>query len=313
MSGILLITVINASVFSISGLGEDLSVFRVPFTHIGTRAHVEFTLKPEFNILNKGSDLRSLFWTNPFNFSLAAPVTKGFIIDIGNCERFNQSFDLYFEDGSLNMHLVGEGGIEEVYATLSNNFQIGEIAFRGSYLFGNSSEVWNYYIGNYTLVDSFLYEYQGKVFSGGLRIKFISISYECFGDIIMEKQETDTTIELPCRLSIGLSPEIFDGKTEFLFEQSFWSEVNNDYRSPYRFKVGFAKERYGVSYMFNPWYLKDIVEHRIVLSYNMPIQRLGFITLNLGCALRNKGELREFTILPEIKLTIQEIFARRRK
>ncbi len=314
MSGILfLVTIINASVFSIGGLGEDMSVFRVPFTYLDKRARLEFTLKPEFNILNKGSDFRGLFWTNPFNFDFAVPITKGFILGLGNCERFNQSFDLYFEEGNLNMHLTGEGGVEEVYASLSNDFQIGEIAFRGSYLFGNSSEVWNYYIGDYTLTDSFLYRYRGKVFSGGLRIKFISVSYECFGDIEMEKQEADTTAKLPSRLSVGLTPSIFNGKAELFFEHSFWREVDDNYRSPYRFKIGFAKESYGVSYLFNPWYLEDIVEHRIVLSYNLPIQRLGLITFNLGCALKNKNELREITLLPEIRLTIQEIFARRRK
>lgn len=310
--GLILLAIIDASIFSIGGIGEDMSVFRTPFADVYQTARIEFALRPEFNILNEARDFRSIFWTNPFNFSITAPITKGFIFGLGNLERFNQSFDVYMVRDELEMHLNGEGGIEEIYANINNNFGIGEIAFRGSYLFGNASEIWDYYINNYSLVDTFLYKYRGKIFSGGIRLKFVSVFYESFGNIVMEKQDSDTTIELPDRLSVGLSPEISGRKVNLLFEHSFWHN-NNDYRSPTRLKISFVKERLAVGYMFNPWYLKNIMEHGLDFSLNVPIKRLGSITLNFGCSLKNKDSLREFDISPEIKLTIHEIFARRRK
>jgi hypothetical protein len=311
--GLILLAIINASVFSIGGLGEDLSVFSSSFTDVYELARIDFSLKPEFNVLNKDGDFRAIFWSNPFNFSITAPVTKGFIVGCGNLERFNQSFDVYYEHDELNMHVNGEGGIEEFYVNLSNNFKVGEIALRGSYLFGNASEVWNYTIGDYYLVDSFQYKYHGKIFCGGLRIKFVSVFFETFGDIIMEKQDSDTTIDLPQRLSISLNPEIFKGKVNVIYEHSFWSDTYGDYRSPHRFRISFQKQRLGVGYMYNPWYLKNITEHGLDFSFDIPIHRLGSITLNLCCALRNKDSLREIKFLPEIKLTLKEIFARRRR
>ncbi len=310
--GIVLIVLLNASVFSVGGIGEDRSIFRMPFADVSQTARIEFTLRPEFNILNKGSDLRGIFWTHPFYFNLTVPVTKGFIFGLGNLERFNQSFDVYFEEGELEMHANGEGGIEEIYAQLSNNFGIGEMSLRGSYLFGNASEVWDYYIGAYSLADSFLYNYHGKILGAGIKIKFVELSYEGFGSVEMEKADSDTLIDLPDRLSIGFIPETFGGKLNILLEHSFWPE-HDDYRSPTRFKIGFLKKRVGISYMFNPWYLKKITEHGLDFSLNIPIQRVGSITLNLGCFLKNKGSLREITLFPEIKLTIRELFARRRK
>ena len=310
---LILVALINASIFSIGGIGQDISVFRTPFLDVFKSARIEFILKPEFNILNKGSDFRSKFSTNPFNLNLAVPVTKGFVFGLGNRERFSQSFDVYFDRDALEMHVEGEGGIEEIYVNLNNNFGIGEIAFRGSYLFGNATEIWNYYIGDYYNVDTFLYKYWGKIFCGGIRLKFVSVSYEFLGDIEWEKQNFDTTIDLPSRLAVGLHPEIFGGKVDFLFEHAFWPGDNEDYISPNRFKVSFIKERFAVGYRYNPWYLKDVNEHGLDFSLNIPIQRLGLITLNLGCSLRNKESLREINVSPEIKLTIHEIFARRRQ
>jgi len=309
---LILLVLVNASIFSIDGLGQDMSVFRTPFLHVYERARIEFSLKPEYNILNEDDEFRGKFWTNPFNFSFASPVTKGFVLGLGNLQRFDQTFDVYYDRDDLDIYLESEGGIEEIYVNLNNHFGIGEIAFRGSYLFGNTSEIWNYYIGDYYSVDTFLHKYSGKIFCGGIRLKFVSVSYEFLGDIEWEKQNSDTTIDLPSRLSVGLYPEIFDGKVSLLFEHSFMSNDNEDYRSPNRFKISFIKERFAIGYRYNPWYLKDVDEHGLDFSLNVPIQRLGSITLNLGCSLRNKGSLREINISPEIKLTINEIFARRR-
>jgi len=309
---IILIALINASVFSIGGIGEDRSIFSVPFTVDPHNALIDFTLRPEFNILNKGSDIRSIFWTHPFYFSFSVPMTKGFVFGMGNLERFNQSFDVYFEEDELEMHVNSQGGVDEVYAQLSNSFGLGEVNLRGSYLFGNALEVWDYYIGDFSLTDSFLYRYRGKIFCGGVRVKFISLAYEGLGTMEMEKADSDTTIDLPERLSIGFIPEAFGGRVNILLEHSFWSG-NNDFRSPTRFKIGFRKERVGFGYMFNPWYLKEITEHGVNFSLQIPIQQFGSIDLNLGCFLKYKGSLREICFSPEIKLTFRELFARRRK
>ncbi len=308
---VVLIVLINASVFSIEGIGEDRGLFCMPFAVDPSSARIDFVLKPEFNVLNKGSDMRGLFWTHPFYFSLSVPITRGFVFGMGNLERFNQSFDVYYEEDELKMHVNSKGGVDEVYAQLGNSFGFGEVSLRGSYLFGNASEVWDYTVGGYSLADSFLYVYRGRIFCGGVRIKFISLLYEGLGTVKMEKADADTTIDLPERLSIGFVPEAFGGRVNVLLEHSFWS--GNDYRSPTRFKVGFRKERIGFAYMFNPWYLKEITEHGVSLSFQIPIQRLGSIDLNVGCFLKYKGSLREFSFSPEFKLTFKELFARRRK
>ncbi len=309
---LILFIVINASIFSIGGIGEDRGIFGVPFTYDLQNARIEFLLRPEFNVLNKGSDVRGIFWTHPFYFNFAVPVTKGFVFGMGNLERFNQSFDVYLERDELEMHVKSKGGVDEVYAQLGNNFGIGEVSFRGSYLFGNGSEVWDYTIGDYSLSDSFLYKYRGKIFCGGVRVEFISLSYEGFGTIEMEKEDSNTTIDLPDRLALGLNPPAFGGRVNIMVEHSFWSE-NDDYRSPTRLKIDYTKNRVGIGYMYNPWYLTEVTEHGVNLSYRIPIRPFGSISLDLGCSLKHKGSLREITVLPEFKLTFQELFARRRE
>jgi len=307
---LILMAIINASIFSIDGIGEDLSIFRTPFTEVYRMAHIEFTLSPEFSVLNEGGNFRGIFWTNPFNFSFTVPITKGFVFGVGNLERLSQSFDIYFEENELEMHVVGDGGIEEIYANLNNNFGLGEIAVRGSYLFGNSWEIWDYSVGDYHLVDSMLYKYHGKIFCGGLKFNLFSLSYECFGDIVMEKANADTTINLPERLSIGLTPDLFGGKISLLFEHSFWGG-NNSYTSPNRFKIGFTKRNLSIHYFFNPWYLSEVTEHGLIVSLATPIRNLGSLTLNLKTSLKSKGSIREFKIIPQFQLTLEEIFSRR--
>lgn len=311
--GFVLIVLLNASIFSINGIGEDLGVFRTPFLELDRRASIEFTLQPEFNVLNEGGDFRSIFWTNPFEFTFTVPLTKRFIFSVGNYERYSQSFDVYLEEDELMIHLIGKGGIGEIYANLNNDFKIGKIAFRGSYLFGNPWEIWDYSIGDYYLTDTFFYKYRGRIFSGGLQINIVSVSYEFLGSIVMEKENFDTTITLPERLSIGVNPPLFGGAISLLYEHSFWRTGDNlNYISPNRFKIGFIKKRVAVNYFFNPWYLEDVTEHGVNFSLTTPIKNLGTVTLNICCSLRNKDSLREFKIIPGLKFTLNEIFGLRR-
>lgn len=320
--GTLLIFLIDASIFSLGGIGEDNSIFRDPFLGVKGKAKIELALRPEFNILIEDSDFRGLVWTNPFTLSLAIPITKGFIFGTGNLTRFTQSFDIFFSEDDLDMHLQGKGGIEEIYLSLNNDFGLGEIALRGSYLFGNVSETWHYYVSNYYLVDSFLYKYEGKIFSAGLKLRAeelfdVSLFGEAFGSVAMERQDSDTMIDLPARVSFGITPQkkFMGGKLTLFLEHSFWPDDNqiNEFQSPYRFKLGFSRERFAVSYFYNPWYLQNIAEHGIDVSLAIPMKRIGALTFDLGLSLKNKGALRELRISPEIKLILTELFARRRK
>ncbi len=310
---IIVFVVFNASIFSFDGIGEDVSVFRMPFTEVYQKTNIAFALNPEFHILTEEGNFRGIFWTNPFHFSLTVPITKGFIFAAGNYERLNQSFDIYFEEGELKMHVFGDGGIEEVYVNMGKNFGGGEVALRGSYLFGNSWEVWNYTVGDFDLVDSFLYKYHGKIFCGGLRYNLFSLSYEFLGDLTMEKAYADTTIDLPERLSLGLTPRLFGGTMNFLYEHSFWGENNPGYISPHRFKIGFTKRNLSIHYIFNPWYLSEVKEHGIIFSVTTPIRNVGSIMLSLNGFLRMKGSLKEIKIVPQLKLVLAEIFSPRRK
>jgi hypothetical protein len=296
--GALLIFLINASIFALGGIGEDNSIFRYPFLGVKGKARIELALRPEFNILSEDSDFRGLVWTNPFTLKLAIPITKGFIFGAGNLTRFNQSFDIFFSEDE------------------------GEAALRGSYLFGNASEIWHYYVSNYYLVDSFLYKYEGKIFSAGLKLRArelfdVSLFGEAFGSIVMERQDSDTMIDLPARVSFGITPQkkLMGGRLTLFLEHSFWQDDNeiNEFRSPYRFKLGFSRERFAVSYFYNPWYLQNIAEHGIDVSLAIPMKRIGTLTFDLGLSLKNKGVLRELRISPEIKLILTELFARRRK
>lgn len=308
----LIIALIGASVFSLNGLGEDMSVFRMPFTGIGSNTVISFHLKPEFTILNQGSDYRGIFWTHPFQFSLTAPIGKGFAVGFGNLERFDQSFDVYYQEDALDIYLEGAGGIDELYGTVANVFPAGEIVIRGSYLFGNATEIWQYSMGGYQLVDTFDYSYRGKAVCIGLRVKFISACYE-IGDVTVERPSTDTSLTLPQRLSLGVTPEIFGGRASLVFERAFWPG-DSDHADCNRVKLGFHKKRIGVSYQFNPWYMGDITEHGVVFDYQVPLMRgAGSVSLQLGCMLRHKDDLNEFSISPGIHLTLRELFARRRK
>ena len=309
---ILIITLFTASVFSLNGLGEDMSVFRSPFTNIGTSTNISMRLKPEFTILNQGSDFRGIFWTHPFQFSLTAPISNGFAIGLGNLERFDQSFDVYFQENALNIYLDGDGGVDELYATVAKVFPAGEIALRGSYLFGNAEEIWQYSMGGYELIDTFSYSYRGKAFCIGLRLMFFSASFET-GDMKVETATRDTSLTLPARLSFGLTHNVFVGRANLVFERSFWPEYD-DYQDCNRLKLGFHRKRTGISYHFNPWYMGGITEHGVTLDYQMPLMRgAGTVALQLGCLLRHKDDLYEWSISPGIQLTIRELFARRRK
>ena len=308
---IILIALYTASVFSLNGLGEDTSVFRSPFTNIGKTANISIRMKPEFTILNQGSDFRGIFWTHPFQFSITAPVGRGFAVGFGNLERFDQSFDIYYQDDALDIYLDGDGGIDELYGTVAQVFSIGEVAVRGSYLFGNASEIWEYSMGGYQLVDSFSYSYRGMALGIGLRLLFASAHFE-IGEVRAETQAGDTTFSLPRRLTLGLSHAIFNGQASLLYERAFWSGYD-EYRDCNRIKLSFVRTRTGIAYHFNPWYMGDIVEHGLTLDHGISIMRgAATVGLKLECAFRRKNDFNEFSISPGIHLTIRELFARRR-
>jgi len=308
-----LIFLLNASLFSLGGIGEDLGVFKTPFLESSQRAAVEFVLRPEFNVLNEGSDFRSIFWTNPFDFNLTVPFGRGFIFSVGNSERYSQAFDVYLEEEDLGLHVLGKGGISEIYANVNNDFKVGQIALRASYLFGHPWEIWEYSISNYYLTDTFSYTYRGKIFGAGLRVAFVSVAYEGLGSVTTETVTIDTTIDLPDRLSIGVNPPLFGGKLGMMYEHSFWHRnTGQNYSSPHRFKIGFEKQRIGVQYFYNPWYLEDVTEHGINFSWAIPVRNVGSAKFNISCALRSRGDLREFIIIPELQFTLREIFALRK-
>jgi hypothetical protein len=230
----------------------------------------------------------------------------------GNRERLNQSFDVFYEDSILRVNQYGEGGLEEVYVVLNKNFGIGELLISGSYLFGNSSEIWTYDMANHTLADTFAYKYRGYIFGCGIRHSLFSIAYEGLGTVDANQADTenDTTLDLPQRLSIALTPKIGPWQTEFLYEHSFWGE---DYESPNRFMIGVARENYSVTYGFNPWYVDGINEHGIDFSLSVPLGGVGSAAIGLYTRYRNQDELHELQIIPSLHLVLNEIFTRRRK
>jgi hypothetical protein len=321
MTALIFLVLTGASIFSLGGLGEDQSVFRDDFVGRLNSAQISFALRPEFEILNEGTDTRGLFWTNPFIFNLKIPVAGATIVSIGNHERFNQAFDMYLENGQLDVHLTSQGGIEEAYGQLNSRIgTIGEsgmpaaeIYFRGSYLFGGTRELWTYTIGDYSLIDTFLYKYLGCVFASGVSVSILSCAFEGLGFLDMDANSSDTTLskDLPERLSVGLYPSINEYQIDLVYEHAFWS--GPDFRQVNRFLAGIEKNSLGIAYAYNPWYIRGVTEHKLALNGRYNFKGLGFGELKLSAALRNKNSTREFLIVPELKFVIEEIFARRKK
>ncbi len=303
---IVLSFLICASAFSISGIGEDMSVFSMPFNDIDTRTRIQFTFLPEFSVMREHGDFRSTFWTYRFRFYMAGPITQWLVLDAGNTERFDQSFDVYYEQDELALHVKAQGAVEEVYAGAGLRFNDIDLALRGSYLFGTAQELWNYSVGDYVIADTFMYQYRGKIFTVGARYRFLSCAYEFLGDYTVEN--IDTLIELPSRLSVGLYHQFLGGDFELIAERSFWQET---YRSPTRFKLAYSKDRIGIAYLYNPWYIEGVSEHGLDVSYALPIYRLGTITFELCSALRSKNSLREVKISPRLVFTFDELFTSR--
>jgi hypothetical protein len=312
MLSILMAFLVNASIFSINGIGEDLSVFRTSFIEKTEIGQVGFTLNPEYTLLNEDGDFRGVFWTNPLKLFLSAPLISGFSIMVGNLERFSQSYDIYLEDSSLQVHALGEGGIEEVYAGINKKLGTFDIVATGSYLFGNAWEIWTYSIGGYTLVDTFSYRYRGRIFNFGLRHNLFSIAYEGLGRTRMSETEGDTvTIDLPQRLSIGCFPRAGKWGLGVMYEHSFWSDEM--YTSPNRFRVSAKRGAVGFAYYYNPWYINDVTEHGLDFGFQIPLRNVGSAQIRMTCALRQKDGLREFKFAPSLNFVLNELFARRRK
>jgi hypothetical protein len=312
MSAIIFAFLVNASVFSIDGIGEDLSVFHTPFIENTTLGQIGFTIYPEYTLLNEGGDYRGVFWTNPLRFHLRAPVVSGFSVTVGNLERFTQSYDIYLRDSSLQVHALGEGGIEEVYAGINKRLGVFDIIATGSYLFGNAWEIWTYSIGGYSLVDTFTYRYRGRIFNFGLKHELLSIAYEGLSRLRMTKVEVDTLlIDLPERLSVILSPRVSGWQLGIMYERSFWSE--DIYTSPNRFRLSAKRGTLGFAYSYNPWYINDITEHAIDLDVGIRLRNVGSAQVRMTFALRQRDGLREFKFAPGLTLVLNELFARRRK
>jgi hypothetical protein len=309
---IIITFLINASIFSIGGFGEDLGVFQDPFMEQDRLAQFGFAVSPEYMILHDSGDLRGVFWTNPLKLSLAVPVVHGFGLMIGNRERFNQCFDVYLEDSSLQIHASGEGGVEEVYAGLSKRLGTFQLATTGSFLFGNSWEIWTHSIGSYSLVDTFSYRFRGRIFSFGMRHELFSVVYESFGRVRMIYQPEDTTmVDLPERLSVGLYPTIAGWPLGAVYEHSFWSDTT--YYSPDRFKIFLKRGKFGLTYYFNPWYFNDVTEHGLALQFGIPLRNMGSVNVLMDFALRSRDGLKELMVKPKLTLVLSELFALRRK
>ena len=312
MLAILVTLLINASVFTINGVGEDLSVFQTPFIENTAIGQVGFTMNPEYTLLNEEGEYRGVFWTNPLNLDLSVPVVSGFSVTVGNLERFSQSYDIQLQDSSLLIHALGEGGIEEVYAGVNKRLGPFDIIATGSYLFGNAWEIWTYSIGGYSLVDTFTYRYRGRIFDLGLKHDFFSVSYEGLSRLRMTGVEEETLlIDLPERLSISLNPPIGKWGLSLMYERSFWDD--EIYRSPHRFRLSAKRGAAGVAYYYNPWYIDGVTEHGIDLDFQIPLRNVGSAQIRMTLALRQRDGLREFKIAPRLTLVLNELFARRRK
>lgn len=299
----------TASVFSVGAMGEDMSVFRMPFYGIQNQAQIQFVINPEFNIVTENGDFRGRYWTNPFVLNLQIPLNDRLLLSAGNAERFDQSSDIYMERDQLRMHLVADGGVEEFRVQVNANLPIAEFFGSGSYLFGTARESWEFEIGDYASVDTFNYEYYGTVFSAGFRYRFAALAYEGLGRLTMSRSAGDTSFDLPQRLTIGLTPVLGDYKLKFMFEHSFW----NGHASPNRFQLGFARGGYQITYSFNPWYYNNVTEHGLAVGRVLPLKNIGFIGFDLQTMYRSRDGLIEFKVIPQLKLTLEEIFSRRRK
>ncbi|MEO0190447.1 MAG: hypothetical protein ABIL18_05645, partial [candidate division WOR-3 bacterium] len=267
------------------------------------------SLIPEFTILNKGTAIRGLFWTNPFFLNLKIPVYRGLMFSFGTQERYNQSFDIYSKIENLEMYARGRGSIEEIYLQLNQRLNFAEIFFSGSYLYGSSMEIWNYAIGSYYISDTFSYRYNGRALSAGLQLFFLSCYYEGLGRLNMEKAESDTIYDLSQVLGFGIEHRLKDWNLSLFFEHSFGKEIN----TVNRLKIIGQKNNIGLSYAYNPWYLNRIQEHSIGFIYKLALKNFAKVFIKPDIGLRIKSELREFVFIPELKLVLEEVFARRKK
>lgn len=306
---ILLLLLTGASVFSVGGMGEDMAAFRMPFYGPLDKARLEFTLSPEFDIMTEAGDIRNRFWTNPFLLNFRIPLNKTLALTLGNAERFNQSSDVYLDRDPLTMHLRADGGVDEVECRINANLPIAEFFGGGSYIFGASREVWEYDVGDYSAVDTFQYQYRGRIFSAGLRWRSFGVAYEGLGRVTMVKADADSAFDLPQRLSIRLTPAFGTYKLLLEFEHSLWT----DNMSPYRVRLGLSRAANRLAYTYNPWYYNGIQEHGFDAGRVFSIRNIGFIDFDLNVAYRSHGTVKEFKVVPEIKLTLEEIFSRMKR
>ncbi len=306
--GILLLICFSASVFSIEDSGQEKNLFKNPFLGKLDYGRIEFAVKPEFTLMNSNSNFRGLYWTNPFCLNMKIPVHKGLIFSFGNLERFDQSFDIYSKREMLAIYAQGRGGVEEIYLQLNQSSNLAEVFFRGSYLYGSSREIWEYTMGDYSIADTFYYKNKGRVFCVGLKILIVSFYYEGLGRLLTEKPSSDTTYDLPQILGLGVDYHLKDWKLGLLFEHSFIEGGGIN-----RFKGLAERGNFGFTYAYNPWYSSGIQEHVFGISVRTYLKNYAKISFVPDIGIRTKGSLREFVFSPVLQLTLEEIFARRKK
>lgn len=307
---ILLLCLLGASVFNVNGLGEDRSVFYVPFSGRLEKAQIEFAIRPEYTLISSGGDSRGLFWFNPFRISLRLPVTKTLVVSLGNEERFNQAADVYLQRDQLDLRYRSQGGTEELRAHGHLLLPIAELCAGGSFLFGGSREIWDYDISNYTDTDTFQYRWSGWAFRAGLSVGLVFAAYEGLGRLTMTSgSEADSSGDLPGRLTAGIRPVFGSYAVTLVYEHAWWPD--DDPVS--RLRAGVSRGRFHCLYSYNPWYIDGITEHGLQCGYCYPVKNLGSVGLILNAGYRTRGDLAELDLRPEFRITFEELFSRREK
>jgi hypothetical protein len=244
-------------------------------------------------------------------YKMKIPLGKGFSFYAGNAERYNQSFDLYRIEDPLTIHLKSSGGVDEIFGQVNWRNRYAEIFFRGAYLLGNTREIWDYTFDNYGIADTFMYKYEGRSFLVGLKVLFLSISYEGLGALEMNRNAGDTTYTLPQVLSFGFDRVFGEYDVAVQVEHAFQSDANFDAAD--RMKIGFLRRHFGIAYYYNPWYFNNVKEHGLKTTFMIPVKNLGFCSVDLNTSFRTRNSVREFRLVPELRFTLEEVFARRRK
>lgn len=300
---------ITASVFNVHGLGQEQASFYQPFNGLLDKTRIEFAIRPEYTLIMQAGDSRGHFWFNPFRIGLRLPINQKFSISLANDERFNQAADVYLKNQDLNLHYQSQGGVEELRGHVHFHLPVAELCLGGSYFFGSSREIWTYEMANYAEADTFDYRYRGWTIRAGLTVGFASAAYEGLGHLTMTDADHDSTGDFPGRLTIGISPVLGAWRLTAVFEHSRWPEEN----PINRFVIGAGRGRFNLLYWYNPWYVSEITEHGLCCRYQYPVKNMGTVRLSMNTIYRQHDAVKELDFVPELKMTFEEIFSRRKK